>query len=284
MGMSKKHLGKPCAYCGAVATTVDHVFARGMFPVAQRANLVKVPACAKCNGEKSRLEHYLSVVVPFGSADESIHAEFLPRFKSRLDNDRLLEREMASSLRTVVADGNLSELYFTSLRDGYLQQYAGWLIRGLMAHHFGLSGGFSIKSDIIALDAIPLIDTMFANLGTDMLMVEDSAPGVSYRGGVAKADPRSSTWYVVLHGGIRLGDSRKPGEVIPVGFRALTVTSANIVFMQPREYQWSGACPPLLISPRLHHMALFFTMEALPGAMYGQAPCYRSARLTRPSA
>ncbi|WP_369930417.1 HNH endonuclease [Xanthomonas sp. NCPPB 2632] len=282
--MSKKYLGKACAYCGAVANTVDHVFARAMFPIAQRANLIKVPACEACNGEKSRLEHYLSVVVPFGSADESIHEEFLPRFKSRLDKDRVLEREMAESMHTVTADGERSELYFTSLREGYLQQYAGWLIRGLMAHHFGLCGDFYIKSDIVPLEAIPLIDSMFMKLGDAMLVVEDAVPGVSYRGVVAKVNPSSSTWYVVIHGGIRLGDSRKPGKVIPVGFRAMTIAKGNFVFLEPRLFPWSGACPPLLVSPRMHEMALFFTLNPLSGASYGQAPCYRSVRLTRPSA
>jgi 5-methylcytosine-specific restriction endonuclease McrA len=54
--MSKRHVGKTCVYCGtAPAATMDHIFAREFFPVEQRANLPKVPACRSCNGTKREI-------------------------------------------------------------------------------------------------------------------------------------------------------------------------------------------------------------------------------------
>lgn len=65
--MSKKYKGKLCAYCGrADADTADHVFAKEFFLPPHRDNLPKVPTCSRCNGHKSKLEHYAVAVLPFG--------------------------------------------------------------------------------------------------------------------------------------------------------------------------------------------------------------------------
>src|SRR5947209_15193891 len=51
--------GLPCVYCGAPATSDDHVIAAKFFLEPQRGNLPQVPACERCNNEKSHLEDYL---------------------------------------------------------------------------------------------------------------------------------------------------------------------------------------------------------------------------------
>ena len=56
----------------------DHVFARQLFPVSERDNLPKVPCCDQCNNDKSRLEHYLVTVLPFGAQ----HADSLSNLKT----------------------------------------------------------------------------------------------------------------------------------------------------------------------------------------------------------
>lgn len=272
--MSKKYKGKPCAYCGAVATTEDHLFARSFFPVEQRANPIKVPACARCNKDKSDLEHYLSVIVPMGSANEAIHADFAPRFKSRLDKDRALERELMRGLERHPATNGRPGQSFMHLRGGYLENYAGWLVRGLLAHHFGVIGGYVIRSDIIRLEALPIVDQLLLEQEELLMVVDGELPGVRYRGGVAKVDPRSSTWYVFLHGGLRVGNSGKPGEISLIGFRAMTLSPRWSANLEPRDFPFNGACVPIAIRPRMDQMALFFSLDALPGACDGGAPCY----------
>jgi hypothetical protein len=50
MPSHKKFNDKMCVYCATqLATTEDHVFARGFFVEACRDNLPKVPACQPCN-------------------------------------------------------------------------------------------------------------------------------------------------------------------------------------------------------------------------------------------
>lgn len=65
--MSKKYKGKTCVYCGSIGSseTADHVLAREF--ALKRGDIPKVPACKLCNSAKSRLERYLTTVLPFGA-------------------------------------------------------------------------------------------------------------------------------------------------------------------------------------------------------------------------
>ena len=88
--------GQPCIYC-LVRPSMnqgDHVFARQLFPVSERDNLPKVPCCDQCNNDKSRLEHYLVTVLPFGAQ----HADSLSNLKTmvppRLVKNQRLNREL----------------------------------------------------------------------------------------------------------------------------------------------------------------------------------------------
>lgn len=66
---SNRFRGKRCVYCGrtGASDTGDHVIARGFFPPSDRADLPQVPACSACNNAKSRLEHHLLTILPFGA-------------------------------------------------------------------------------------------------------------------------------------------------------------------------------------------------------------------------
>ena len=72
---SKKFAGELCVYCNSSPAVVpDHVFAREFFLVNQRDKLPQVPACDKCNNEKSHLEHYLTALLPFGGSHADVVA------------------------------------------------------------------------------------------------------------------------------------------------------------------------------------------------------------------
>jgi hypothetical protein len=93
--MSKKLRGKPCAYCVVrTATTDDHVFSREFFLVEDRNNLPKAPACAKCNGEKSKLEHYLTTVLPFGARHAQAMDNMQVNVPGRLAKNQKLHRQL----------------------------------------------------------------------------------------------------------------------------------------------------------------------------------------------
>ena len=66
--MGKRFKGKTCVYCAGASETGDHILAREFVPVAHRSQIPQVPACRRCNKDKSDLEHYLTAVLPFWRA------------------------------------------------------------------------------------------------------------------------------------------------------------------------------------------------------------------------
>jgi len=66
--MGKRFKGKTCVYCATAGAseTGDHILAREFVPVARRSQIPQVPACRRCNKDKSDLEHYLTAGLPFG--------------------------------------------------------------------------------------------------------------------------------------------------------------------------------------------------------------------------
>src|ERR1700722_4571914 len=93
--MSKKFLGKLCVYCGRrPSTTEDHVVARGFFLPKHRDRLPKVPACAACNGDKSKLEHYLTAVLPFGSLHSEAASYLASMVPQRLEKNLKLKARL----------------------------------------------------------------------------------------------------------------------------------------------------------------------------------------------
>ena len=66
--MRKKYKNKTCVYCVTSNSSAegDHVIAREFFLPESRDNLPIVATCKNCNNMKSKLEHYLTAVLPFG--------------------------------------------------------------------------------------------------------------------------------------------------------------------------------------------------------------------------
>jgi len=95
--VSKRFKGKICVYCVKNLSTNqgDHIFAREFFLPNRRQNLPKVPACKQCNGDKSKLEHYLTSILPFGGrhGDARSNIELVPK---RLAKNARLRETIAS--------------------------------------------------------------------------------------------------------------------------------------------------------------------------------------------
>lgn len=81
--MSKRWRDKPCVYCLARAEGDDHVIARQFFVERRRADLPKVAACRACNNEKSKLEQYLTGILPFAGRHQDAR-ENMGRLPARI--------------------------------------------------------------------------------------------------------------------------------------------------------------------------------------------------------
>src|SRR5690242_13724910 len=96
--MSKKFRGKTCTYCvERTATQPDHIFAREFFLPRRRHGLPKVPACQTCNNDKSKLEHYLTSILPFGGRHADATATFSDLVPGRLAKNAALQRQLSAA-------------------------------------------------------------------------------------------------------------------------------------------------------------------------------------------
>jgi hypothetical protein len=93
-----------CAYCGATATTRDHVPTRKLFPEPRPSNLITVPSCARCNNLLSADEEYfVRVLLSVREADSpAAHEARRQHFaKLRTPRRRRMSEYMLSTARPV---------------------------------------------------------------------------------------------------------------------------------------------------------------------------------------
>lgn len=94
----KRFKGKLCVYCvKRPSVTGDHVFAREFFTLGSRDRLPQVPTCDPCNNDKSKLEHYLTALLPFGGRHTEAQANLIQQVPSRLAKNLRLVRELKAA-------------------------------------------------------------------------------------------------------------------------------------------------------------------------------------------
>jgi hypothetical protein len=162
--MGKKYKGKLCPYCGtAISTSEEHIFARGFFREADRANLPKAPACRKCNGEKAELEHYAQTVLPFGGRHYAAKENLETIVQRRLQKNQKLFRELnAGRGRAMVVekpDGLAVPTMTIPIQPAKLLVLAELITKGLAWHHWGLVFGRNTS----------IIGKFLTNVGDDMM-------------------------------------------------------------------------------------------------------------------
>ena len=93
----------PCVYCTLTSGTSAHVFAREFFLELDRANLPQAPACRKCNGRKTAIEHYATIVLPFAGT-HAASVEHLEEVVPKLAKLDKLRTELAAGMTTAVVE------------------------------------------------------------------------------------------------------------------------------------------------------------------------------------
>ena len=141
--MSKKFKEKLCVYCAERPSTKtgDHVFAREFFMDSERNNPIKVPACVECNNEKSKIEHYLTSLLPFGGMHQDAKEHLVKLVPKRLDKNQKLKNNLQAGMQYIALTNELGE----SIRhlalpfDG--DSYTGlfkYIAKALIWHHWGV--------------------------------------------------------------------------------------------------------------------------------------------------
>lgn len=167
MAGSKKFRDKICVYCRKNnSTTADHVFPRELFQMHERSNLPKVPACTECNNAKSKLEHYLTAILPFGATHDNAHTALSVDVSKRLSKNKKLHRELEDSYsRIQVPDSKLGtrSSYTISLDTQKLDELCTYIAIGLMWHHWNklLPLNYSHKTFTPSSYGLEVIDYLF---------------------------------------------------------------------------------------------------------------------------
>ncbi len=218
--MSKRYVGKTCVYCGtAPAATMDHIFAREFFPVEQRANLPKVPACSSCNGTKSWLEHYLTAVLPFGGLHQDALVTLEKMVPPRLEKNAKLKNALSAGHRqeTIDQNGAMSPAMTIPFDSDRAAELFKFITQGLLYHHFdvlldrqkhGVWAGFlnaqgeELHQKLLALNSRARVK---ADVGNGAFI---------YEGAQGTDIPEMSIWIFTLYGGLQTsGDPDEPNVV-----------------------------------------------------------------------
>lgn len=203
--MGKKYRAKICAYCGKEpSTTGDHVFAREFFLVKHRDGLPQVPACAVCNGEKSKLEHYLTAVLPFGARHPDATVNLQTMVPKRLERNAKLRSHLAQGYT-----GDQLPLDCTAIEGLF-----AFIAKGLAWHHWRVVFGPAdcAAATVIrapglahigrALSAFPHGGHVEQNLGAGTFIYE----GLQIRDNPLSA---LSFWAFAIYGGLQFGGDPK---------------------------------------------------------------------------
>jgi hypothetical protein len=221
--MSKKYRDKLCVYCCRnTSDTADHIFAREFFMPEDRDNLPKVPACGKCNKEKSALEHYLITALSFGGKHGQATANLEANAPRRLGRNQKLHRRLFSGVEMAWLrdDGAIYAPTMSIPFDGTkLEQLLKHIVRGLTWHHFGKY----VRSDWSVRVLFPpdMVSNYFqAQLSTlppERIVKGDLGRGTMQYEGAMVGPPDLFLLKVLFYGGVMLaksdGSQSLPGEI-----------------------------------------------------------------------
>jgi len=166
--VSKKFKGLRCPYCSKrIAVTGDHIFAREFFLPSARTNLPQAPICEECNNEKSKLEHYLTTVLPFGGRHADASENLASMVPKRLGKNAKLHRQLRDGQQVVFVPGDTGSAEQTTAIpfDGEkLEELISMIVRGLIWFHWRvyLEDSHTVRTHTVTAHGLQLCEeTLF---------------------------------------------------------------------------------------------------------------------------
>lgn len=213
--MKNQFKGMTCVYCRTrPAASDDHIFSRKLFPENLRSDLPKAPACERCNGQKSKLETYLTAVLPMGSR---LGGGPDPKVIKRLKNNLKLVRELTATLEApgqIFSDGRVGVRTAFPFRTHHLEEYLNMVATALAWYHFKIGPETDFCAAFFDLNDAQArgLDQMF-HLNCAQRAYGFFGDGVvEYRAIQSEDDPTLSIWEFRLFGGLALGSSKREDE------------------------------------------------------------------------
>ncbi|HEX9462079.1 MAG TPA: HNH endonuclease [Alphaproteobacteria bacterium] len=218
--MSKKFRDMTCIYC-LIRPSIrqgDHLFARGFFPENKRNNLPKIPGCDQCNNAKSRLEHYLASILPFGARHADALTNLETMVPSRLAKNQKLHRELNAGRETVLSEegpGLFVETSALPFDGNSLHLLMAYVVKGLLWHHWKvvLTPEFDVRIVSITKPFEPFFAEILGQQAAQRTRENLGDGAFMYEGAQGKDYPELSVWAFSLFGGLKVaGDADAPHE------------------------------------------------------------------------
>lgn len=216
----KKYKGKTCVYCCVPGTSQagDHVISREFFPVPMRSNLPQVPACTRCNGEKSKLEHYALTVLPFGATHPAAEPVLSGMVLSRLKKNLKLRNELTQGrrVRYLSKDGvNWEQVMLLPFQGDEIVSLCKYIAKGLAHHHWNAElppTECIVEGSYLTTAGRQIFDRYFAGQGNHTGLQVLGGGIFTYEGVQSLESPEMTMWRISLCGAVVGGDERAPGE------------------------------------------------------------------------
>jgi hypothetical protein len=211
-----------CVYCAdAPSVTADHIVARQFFLSNRRGDLPKVPACERCNRQKSELEHYLTAVIPFGGRhpDATVNLETMVP-KRLLKNHRLRENLVLGLKRSTARHPDADSPIHTSLAvpidSAQLRRLFALITKGLVWYHWQaiLGPGYSVRAEAISEAWAERYGLFFRMKARDHVRANLGEGTFCYEGLQAEEPRELTIWRFSIYGGVCFsGDPNSPATM-----------------------------------------------------------------------
>ena len=210
--MSKAYKNKTCVYClKHQSVDGDHVIARQFLLPEQRDNLPKVPACKDCNNEKSKLEHYLTTVLPFGGTHATASDTLSMLVPNRLAKNIKLHSALASGA-IINSNQNVEESATIPLNGKALTRLYEFIVRGLAWHHWKLLIGedYVVRAGYFINEGSQFFEHLLAMNATNRVAVNIGNGVFQYEGVQADDCTQLTIWRMSFYGIEVGGDPQNP--------------------------------------------------------------------------
>jgi hypothetical protein len=169
-----------------------------------------VPVCNFCNNEKSKLEHYLTALLPFGGRHTHSAENLTTQVPKRLQKNQRLHKELNQyqSRVNLLENGKSAETMALPIRPGTIESLFTYVVKGLAWHHWQAY----IDDKNCSIEVMALSDhgrsffqkNLFSMHSPNRALVNLGNGSIIYEGVQGVDCPQITIWRFHMYGGMIL--------------------------------------------------------------------------------
>lgn len=184
----------------------DHIFAREFFIPSKRADLPKCPSCVQCNADKSKLEHYLTAVLPFGGRHEDGYNNLVSQVPPRLKRNQSLHRKLSNGIGKIwhVENGVYRRSMIIPIDHDKIIDLFRYITKGLVWYHWKVLFRESdcVDGYFLSDDGSILFNNLFQMRSSEHVEGDLGGGTVFYEGAKGLNADQITVWRYKMYGGI----------------------------------------------------------------------------------